>query len=102
MPDIPIHGMASLEPLHPPKVAARKPEVERLRAASAAAPVVADRVSIRVCDPADHYAPAILHRVQNPEQARNDAAVIMISGAGGGVSGPGGEYRVSPSNRIRR
>lgn len=69
-------------PIHPPEVdkAAVKPSVAR-------------QIRIQVLDPLDHEAPAILHepRSYNAKQA-NQAGVIMISGAGGGVSGPAGTF----------
>lgn len=54
-------------------------------------PSTARRIDIRVKDPLDHSAPAILHepRAYSPEEAK-PCAVIMVSGAGGGVSGPSG------------
>lgn len=74
------HPVSSLGPIHPPKV-------EK----SAVKPSVAKRINIRVKDPLDHYAPAILHepRKYSMEEA-NASAVILVSGAGGGVSGPAG------------
>ncbi|KUL83090.1 hypothetical protein ZTR_11189 [Talaromyces verruculosus] len=56
-------------------------------------PSIARPVRIAVYDPQDHEAPAILHE---PRQYTVDnakaSAVILISGAGGGVSGPAGMY----------
>ncbi|KAI0359545.1 alpha/beta-hydrolase [Trametes cingulata] len=73
---------ASLRPLHPPNLG---------RLATQAA--FTRNVEIKVEDPLDHAAPAILHepRDYDPVHAKN-GAVILISGAGGGVSGPAGIY----------
>ncbi|RDW58572.1 uncharacterized protein DSM5745_11263 [Aspergillus mulundensis] len=76
------HPISSLGPVHPPKLGSlRVKEVD------------AHPVEIPVHDPLDHQAPAILHepRDYDPSEARN-AAVILVSGAGGGVSGPSGIY----------
>jgi hypothetical protein len=69
-------------PIHPPKVAQ-----------SAIKPAIARPIRIRVVDPLDHEAPAIIHepRSYNAREA-NGAAAILISGAGGGVSGPSGQF----------
>ncbi|KAL4863468.1 hypothetical protein BDV12DRAFT_26881 [Aspergillus spectabilis] len=76
------HSLSSLGPVHPPKVAGVRAEQ-----------VLAKHVKIEVRDPLDHEAPAILHEPYDydPAEAKN-AAVILISGAGGGVSGPSGIY----------
>ncbi|RAH64579.1 uncharacterized protein BO66DRAFT_475674 [Aspergillus aculeatinus CBS 121060] len=76
------HPLSSLGPLHP----AQAPTI------TPAAPI-AERIRITVHDPHDHEAPAILHRPRsyNAREVRG-AAVILISGAGGGVSGPEGIY----------
>jgi hypothetical protein len=62
-------------------------------------PSVARPIRLAVYDPRDHEAPAILHE---PRQYTVDnakaSAVILISGAGGGVSGPAGMLY----NKIRR
>lgn len=54
-------------------------------------PSIARPIRIAVFDPRNHEAPAILHE---PRQYTVDnakaSAVILISGAGGGVSGPAG------------
>lgn len=73
----PLH---SLGPVHPPRVEKR-----------AIKPSLARHVNIRVKDPLDHDAPAILHepRSYNYNESKG-AAVVLISGAGGGVSGPAG------------
>ncbi|KAI0369042.1 alpha/beta-hydrolase [Pilatotrama ljubarskyi] len=73
---------SSLRPLHPPNLAR----------AAIQAPITRN-VEIKVKDPLDHAAPAILHepRDYDPVRAKN-GAVILISGAGGGVSGPAGIY----------
>lgn len=53
--------------------------------------VIARHVTIKVKDPLDHDAPAILHEPRDYDAAEvRNGAVIMISGAGGGVSGPSG------------
>ncbi|KAF7131307.1 hypothetical protein CNMCM5793_004421 [Aspergillus hiratsukae] len=76
------HSLHSLGPVHPPKVEKR-----------AIKPSIARHVTIRVQDPLDHDAPAILHepRSYNVTESKG-AAVVLVSGAGGGVSGPGGIY----------
>lgn len=44
-------------------------------------------------DPRDHEAPAILHQPKRyTAQDAKSSAVILVSGAGGGVSGPAGMY----------
>lgn len=67
-------------PLHPAKV-----EKHGVKSS------IARSIRIAVYDPRDHEAPAILHE---PRQYTVDnakaSAVILISGAGGGVSGPAG------------
>lgn len=74
------HSLQDLGPVHPPGV-------EK----NAVKPSTARRIKIRVKDPLDHSAPAILHepRTYSPDEAKS-SAVIMVSGAGGGVSGPAG------------
>ncbi|KAL4978171.1 Alpha/Beta hydrolase protein [Aspergillus desertorum] len=81
MVTLPKHTPSTLGPVHPPRLGNLRVEVD------------AHPVSIPVHDPVDHKAPAILHSPRNydPAKARN-AAVILISGAGGGVSGPSGIY----------
>ncbi|KAI9007133.1 Alpha/Beta hydrolase protein [Gaertneriomyces semiglobifer] len=72
---IPVHHAETLNPLNPPhRTAIRLP-----------APC---RVSIKVNDPLDHEVPGILHKA--PQPTTNCA--ILVSGAGGGVSGPMGMY----------
>lgn len=80
MTDTLSHTAATLGPLHPAKV-------EK----AAIKPSIAKPIGIRVKDPLDHDAPAILHepRNYNREQGKS-SAVVLISGAGGGVSGPAG------------
>jgi hypothetical protein len=74
------HTPSTLGPLHPAKV--QKAAIK---------PSVAKSIGIRVKDPLDHDAPAILHEPRNYNQQRaNSSAVVLISGAGGGVSGPAG------------
>ncbi|KAJ5626128.1 hypothetical protein N7510_002437 [Penicillium lagena] len=82
MTEVQRHLRQSLGPLHPP-------QVER----QAIKPSIARHVNIQVSDPLDHEAPAILHepRSYNATEARG-AAVVLVSGAGGGVSGPSGIY----------
>jgi len=77
-----VERLQELGPIHPPKVAQ-----------SAIKPSIARSVRIKVTDPLDHDAPAILHEPKsyNAKEA-NYSAVVMISGAGGGVSGPSGIY----------
>ncbi|KAL3433269.1 Alpha/Beta hydrolase protein [Aspergillus tetrazonus] len=76
------HHLQPLGPIHPPRLgSARANEVD------------AQPVFIPVHDPLDHEAPAILHspRDYDAAEARN-SAVVLVSGAGGGVSGPSGIY----------
>lgn len=74
------HPLQSLGPIHPPKVDK-----------SAIKPSVARPINIRVKDPLDHYAPAIIHEPRNYKAGdSNGSAVVLVSGAGGGVSGPAG------------
>ncbi|PYH40797.1 uncharacterized protein BP01DRAFT_408871 [Aspergillus saccharolyticus JOP 1030-1] len=76
------HSLSSLGPLHAAQAPTSLPT----------APIV-ERIRIIVHDPHDHEAPAILHqpRIYNAREV-DGAAVILISGAGGGVSGPSGIY----------
>ncbi|KAL4804170.1 Alpha/Beta hydrolase protein [Aspergillus unguis] len=76
------HSLDSLGPIHPPRLGhLREKEIK------------AKRVKIKVHDPLDHEAPAILHEPREHDGADvNGAAVILVSGAGGGVSGPSGIY----------
>ena len=76
------HAHQNFGPVHPPKVDKQ-----------AIKPSIAKHVQIPVKDPLDHEAPAIIHepRSYNAKQAKS-AAVILVSGAGGGVSGPSGIY----------
>lgn len=76
------HTLQSLGPVHPPKADKR-----------AVKPSLARHIQVPVQDPLDHQAPAILHepRSYNAMQA-NGAAVVLVSGAGGGVSGPSGTF----------
>lgn len=84
-----LRSAQSLGPIHPPKV-------EK----SAIKPSVARHVRIRVQDPLDHDAPAILHEPHSYSATQaNNAAVVLISGAGGGVSGPGGTSQVKPASK---
>ncbi|ODM19755.1 hypothetical protein SI65_04741 [Aspergillus cristatus] len=76
------HPLHSLGPIHPPKVDK-----------SAIKPSVARKINIRVKDPLDHAAPAILHEPHKYSvDDANASAVVLVSGAGGGVSGPAGIY----------
>ncbi|KAJ5114491.1 hypothetical protein NUU61_000250 [Penicillium alfredii] len=72
------HTLKDLGPVHPPNVEKR-----------AVKPSIARHVNIQVSDPLNHEAPAILHepRSYNATEAKG-AAVVLVSGAGGGVSGP--------------
>lgn len=75
------HTLQNLGPVHPPKVdkAAIKPSI-------------AKHIQIPVKDPLDHEAPAILHEPRNYNATQaNGAAAVLVSGAGGGVSGPSGK-----------
>ncbi|KAJ5936216.1 Alpha/Beta hydrolase protein [Penicillium verhagenii] len=60
---------------------------------------IANKVNIKVRDPQDSFAPAIIHEppiiyeVQSYNKTdKRTSAVVLVSGAGGGVSGPGGIY----------
>ncbi|KAM0097130.1 hypothetical protein ACP6JE_008348 [Aspergillus fumigatus] len=79
MAEVRAHSPLTLRPVHPPKVEKR-----------ATKPSIARHVNIRVNDPLDHDAPAILHepRSYNFNESKG-SAVVLVSGAGGGVSGPG-------------
>lgn len=79
MAEVRAHSPLTLRPVHPPKVEKR-----------AIKPSIARHVNIRVNDPLDHDAPAILHepRSYNFNESKG-SAVVLVSGAGGGVSGPG-------------
>lgn len=69
-----------LGPIHPPRIERR-----------AVKNSVARHVNIRVDDQLDHDAPAILHEPRSYSIIESKgAAVVLVSGAGGGVSGPGG------------
>ncbi|KAI9376154.1 Alpha/Beta hydrolase protein [Aspergillus egyptiacus] len=82
MPTVAAHSPASLGPMHPPNLSAIRAKEVRAR-----------HVQITVHDPLDHEAPAILHEPKNFDSSKGKrAAVILISGAGGGVSGPSGIY----------
>ncbi|KAJ5157826.1 uncharacterized protein N7482_008926 [Penicillium canariense] len=76
------HPLETLGPFHPPKVDRQ-----------AIKPSVARRITIKVSDPLDHEAPAILHEPRSYNAAGpTGSAVVLVSGAGGGVSGPAGIY----------
>ncbi|RAL15904.1 uncharacterized protein BO97DRAFT_403120 [Aspergillus homomorphus CBS 101889] len=76
------HPLSSLGPLHPPQAPTTTHQAS-----------LAQRIRIVVHDPHDHEAPAILHQPRNYNAREvHGAAVILISGAGGGVSGPSGIY----------
>jgi pimeloyl-ACP methyl ester carboxylesterase len=78
----PNHPLETLGPFHPPKVDRQ-----------AIKPSIARRITIKVTDPLNHEAPAILHEPRStPETNRPPSAVVLVSGAGGGVSGPAGIY----------
>lgn len=83
MPDYqPNHSPSTLGPFHPPKVSRQ-----------AIKPSIARRITIKVTDPLNHSAPAILHEPRSETTTtRPPSAVILVSGAGGGVSGPAGIY----------
>lgn len=74
------YSLKDLDPLQPPRVDT-----------DAAKPSTGRHIKIRIKDPLDHYVPAILHEPSNysAEQA-NASAVVLVSGAGGGVNGTGG------------
>jgi hypothetical protein len=58
---------------------------------SAIKPAIAHQVRIRVHDPLDHEVGAVVHEPRSYNVTKsNAAAVVLISGAGGGVSGPAG------------
>jgi hypothetical protein len=79
---IPAHALASLKPLNPPR-------------AGGALNSLVERVRISIPDRLDHAAPAILHLREDAPDEKSDAAVVLVSGAGGGVSGPGGKLVTS-------
>jgi len=74
------HSTSSLKPLLPHHIELLKSN-----------PAHCSKVDITVKDPLDHTVPAILHEPP-VKTAPEQAAVILVSGAGGGVSGPGGIY----------
>ncbi|KAJ5887339.1 hypothetical protein N7504_011386 [Penicillium tannophilum] len=81
------HTLKNIGPMHPPQVDPSTPKL-----------CIANKVNIKVSDPHDHYAPAIIHEppiiyeVQSYGQAdKRTSAVVLVSGAGGGVSGPGAD-----------
>ena len=74
------HHLKSLGPLHPPRV-----ETHAIK------PSLARHVEIPVMDPLNHRAPAVLHEPRSYKSVEAKwSAVVLISGAGGGVSGPAG------------
>lgn len=76
-----------LGPIHPPRIERR-----------AVKNSVARHVNIRVDDQLDHDAPAILHEPRSYSIIESKgAAVVLVSGAGGGVSGPGGNQPNQPN-----
>ena len=79
IPKISAHLAPSLEPLQPH-------HVQNLHAKAARS----TQVEILVQDPLNHTAPAILHEPLSSRVRGVSCAVILVSGAGGGVSGPGG------------
>lgn len=80
------HNLKSLGPLHPPRV-----EPHTIK------PSLASHIEIPVMDPLDHHAPAILHEPRSYKSAEAKwSGVVLISGAGGGVSGPAGRAISQP------
>ncbi|KAJ5660385.1 hypothetical protein N7507_006836 [Penicillium longicatenatum] len=82
------HTLQNIGPMHPPQIDPSTPKL-----------CIANKVNIKVSDPQDRYAPAIIHeppiiyQAQSYNQAdKRTSAVALVSGAGGGVSGPGGIY----------
>ena len=74
------HPLKSLGPVHPPRV-----ETHAIK------PSIARHIKITVSDPLDHEAPAILHEPRSYKASEGkQTAAVLISGAGGGVSGPAG------------
>ncbi|KAG8995092.1 hypothetical protein FRB94_009468 [Tulasnella sp. JGI-2019a] len=55
-----------------------------------------EQVKIPVQDDRGGFAPAILH-IQQGDQLAKDGAVVLVSGAGGGVSGPAAPAGIYPS-----
>ncbi|KAL4784145.1 Alpha/Beta hydrolase protein [Aspergillus varians] len=82
MTGLPQYPLSGLGPVHPPNLGSIR-----------ASEVHAREVQIEVHDPLDHQAPAMLYepRDYDVDEVRN-AAIVLISGAGGGVSGPSGIY----------
>ncbi|KAJ3029534.1 hypothetical protein HDV00_009547 [Rhizophlyctis rosea] len=80
--EVPVHKPESLNPLKAPHAAPK----------AAPDPI---RVSIAVKDPLDHSVPGILHASSTPSRL----CAMLVSGAGGGVSGPMGMY-VSLATRL--
>lgn len=78
----PNHPVETLGLFHPPKVDRQ-----------AIKPSIAGRITIKVTDPLDHEVPAILHEPRTtPTTRQPPSAVVLVSGAGGGVAGPAGIY----------
>ncbi|KAJ5641474.1 hypothetical protein N7490_005474 [Penicillium lividum] len=82
------HTLKNIGPLHAPAIDPSTPKL-----------CVANKVNIKVSDPQGHYTPAIIHEppIIYQSQSYNQfdkrtSAVVLVSGAGGGVSGPGGIY----------
>lgn len=85
----PPRSPSALNPLHPPRA------VQALKA-------VTERINLSVKDPLDHQVPAVLHvrddmvgghgrgSDEGGSGGKSDGGVVLVSGAGGGVSGPGG------------
>ena len=76
---VPKHTLSSHSTLHAPR-------------AKSSIKAVVEPLQIQVKDPLDHYAPALLHvRSDMVQHGQSEGAVVLVSGAGGGVSGPGGK-----------
>ncbi|KAJ5765671.1 hypothetical protein N7520_005230 [Penicillium odoratum] len=82
------HTLKNIGPLHAPAIDPSTPKL-----------CIANKVNIKVSEPQGHYTPAIIHEppIIYQSQSYNQfdkrtGAVVLVSGAGGGVSGPGGIY----------
>ncbi|KAJ5936655.1 Alpha/Beta hydrolase protein [Penicillium verhagenii] len=89
----PPHTLSNIGPMHAPQIDPSTPKL-----------CIANKVNIKVCDPQDSFAPSIIHEppiiyeVQSYNKSdKRTSAVVLVSGAGGGVSGPAGNIH-QPSN----
>lgn len=77
----PHHPLETLGPIHPPIIESQP-----------TSPTRAKPIHIPVSDPLNQQAPAILHSPISTSNTTQTCGTILVSGAGGGVSGPAGIY----------